>query len=57
MKDARCVILAVVPANINISIREFLEKAEDVDEKGRRTLGVLTKPNLVNLGAEKNQPA
>ena len=40
-------ILAVVPANINISIREFLEKAEDVN-------GVLIKLNLVNPGAEKH---
>lgn len=47
-------MLAVVPANVDIATQEILEKAEDVDPEGIRTLGVLTKPDLVDKGAEKN---
>ena len=54
MKNPRCVMLAVVPANVDIATQEILEKAEDVDPEGTRTLGVLTKPDLVDPGAEKN---
>lgn len=54
MKNARCIMLAVVPANVDIATQEILEKAEDVDPEGTRTLGVLTKPDLVDKGAEKN---
>ena len=54
MKNPRCVMLAVVPANVDIATQEILERAEDVDPEGTRTLGVLTKPDLVDKGAEKN---
>lgn len=54
MKNPRCIMLAVVPANVDIATQEILEKAEDVDPEGIRTLGVLTKPDLVDKGAEKN---
>lgn len=35
-------------------MNETLEKAEEVDPDGIRTLGVLTKPDLVDKGAEKD---
>ncbi len=54
MKNPRCVMLTVVPANVDIATQEILEKAEDVDPEGIRTLGVLTKPDLVDKGAEQN---
>ncbi|KAL9129208.1 MAG: hypothetical protein Q9217_002277 [Psora testacea] len=54
MKNPRCVMLAVVPANVDIATQEILKKAEEVDPEGTRTLGVLTKPDLVDKGAEKN---
>ena len=54
MKNPRSVILTVVPANVDIATQEILEKAEEVDPEGIRTLGVLTKPDLVDKGAEKN---
>ncbi|KAL8876868.1 MAG: hypothetical protein Q9198_005007 [Flavoplaca austrocitrina] len=37
-----------------IDVPEILEKAEEVDPDGIRTLGVLTKPDLVDKGAEKD---
>ena len=52
MKNERSVILAVMPANVDIATQEILELAEECDSSGRRTLGVLTKPDLVDKGAE-----
>lgn len=52
MKNPRSVMLAVVPANVDIATQEILEMAEEVDPDGHRTLGVLTKPDLVDKGAE-----
>lgn len=54
MKNPRSIILAVIPANVDIATQEILDMAEEVDKKGQRTLGVLTKPDLVDRGAENN---
>lgn len=53
MKNPRSVILAVIPANVDIATQEILKMAEKCDKQGQRTLGVLTKPDLVDKGAEK----
>ena len=45
-------MLTVVPSNVDIATQEILTMAEEVDEDGHRTLGVLTKPDLVDSGAE-----
>lgn len=52
MKNPRAVILAVIPANVDIATQEILEMAAECDTEGERTLGVLTKPDLVDPGAE-----
>lgn len=52
MKNPRSVILAVIPANVDIATQEILKMAQTCDMKGERTLGVLTKPDLVDKGAE-----
>ena len=54
MKNPRSVMLTIVPANVDIATQEILEKAEEVDLDGVRTLGILTKPDLVDKGAEKD---
>lgn len=54
MKNPRAVILAVVPANVDIATQEILEMAAECDTEGERTLGVLTKPDLVDPGAEQH---
>jgi len=54
MKNPRSVMLAVVPANVDIATQEILEMAEEVDPDGHRTIGVLTKPDLVDKGAENS---
>jgi hypothetical protein len=52
VENPRSIILAVVPANVDIATREILDLAEQHDKEGARTLGVLTKPDLVDAGAE-----
>ncbi|KAJ5544065.1 hypothetical protein N7494_005344 [Penicillium frequentans] len=52
MKNPRSIILMVVPANVDIATQEIVEMAHEVDPTGERTLGVLTKPDLVDKGAE-----
>lgn len=48
MRNPRSIILAVIPGNVDIVTQEILEIAEEVDPSGQRTLGVLTKPDLVD---------
>ena len=52
MDNPRSVMLTVIPANVDVATQEILEFAADVDPDGIRTLGVLTKPDLVDEGAE-----
>ena len=54
MGNPRSVMIAVVPANVDIATQEILEMAREVDPQGQRTIGVLTKPDLVDKGAEAN---
>ena len=54
MNNPRSVMLTVIPANVDIATQGILEKAEEFDKEGNRTLGVLTKPDLVDKGAEHN---
>ncbi|KAG9572223.1 dynamin GTPase, partial [Aureobasidium melanogenum] len=52
MINPRSVMLVVIPANVDIATQEILTLAEEADPEGHRTLGVLTKPDLVDPGAE-----
>ncbi|XP_062866764.1 interferon-induced GTP-binding protein Mx1-like [Trichomycterus rosablanca] len=45
--------LVVVPCNVDIATTEALKMAQEVDPKGERTLGILTKPDLVDKGTEE----
>lgn len=47
MKDPRTIILAVIPCVVDIATQEILKLAKDADPNGSRTMGVLTKPDLV----------
>jgi len=47
IENNRTIILAVIPSNVEIATQEILTLAEDCDKAGERTLGVLTKPDLV----------
>ncbi|ORX34446.1 dynamin GTPase [Kockovaella imperatae] len=52
MKNPRTIMLVVVPCNTDIATQDIIEKAEEVDPLGQRTLGILTKPDLIDRGAE-----
>ncbi|EEP79836.1 predicted protein [Uncinocarpus reesii 1704] len=52
MENPRSVMLTIIPPNVDIATQDILEWAEEVDPDGLRTLGVLTKPDLVDEGAE-----
>jgi GTPase Era involved in 16S rRNA processing len=52
LANSRCVILAVVPANIDFHNSEIMASAKDVDPETRRTIPVITKPDLVDKGGE-----
>src|SRR5580700_1803084 len=54
IRDDRTIILAVLPANVDIATQEILSLAKEVDPNGIRTLGVLTKPDLVDAGGEES---
>ncbi|XP_048248476.1 interferon-induced GTP-binding protein Mx-like [Haliotis rufescens] len=46
------IILAVLQCNVDIATCEALKMAKEFDTEGGRTLGVLTKPDLLDKGAE-----
>ncbi|CVL07115.1 related to RBTMx2 protein [Fusarium mangiferae] len=53
IRDSRTVILAVLPCNVDIATQEILAFAEEVDPFGERTLGILTKPDLLKERSAK----
>lgn len=52
MVNPRSVMLTVIPAYADVASQEILELASEVDRDCQRSLGVLTKPDLVDKGAE-----
>ncbi|KAJ1660726.1 Dynamin- GTPase protein [Dispira simplex] len=46
------IILAVSPANVDLANSESLKLARDVDPDGKRTLGVVTKIDLMDTGTD-----
>ncbi|KAF4973657.1 hypothetical protein FSARC_135 [Fusarium sarcochroum] len=53
IQESRTIILAVVPCNGDIANQKILTYAKEVDPEGKRTLGVLTKPDLAVEEATK----
>lgn len=52
IKDPRTIILCVVPANNDITNSEALQMAQGIDVEGDRTLGVLTKIDIMDHGTD-----
>ncbi|KAI9755240.1 MAG: hypothetical protein M4579_004372 [Chaenotheca gracillima] len=57
MANPRSVMLAVIPANVDVATQGILQTASEVDKDGNRTLGILTKPDIVDKGAERKVAA
>ncbi|XP_031133765.2 interferon-induced GTP-binding protein Mx isoform X3 [Sander lucioperca] len=53
IKRQETISLVVVPCNVDIATTEALKMAKEVDPDGERTLGILTKPDLVDKGTEE----
>ncbi|KAK2817921.1 hypothetical protein Q7C36_021854 [Tachysurus vachellii] len=54
VKKDQTINLVVVPCNVDIATTEALKMAQEVDPEGKRTLAILTKPDLIDKGTEKN---
>ena len=52
MRNPRSIMRVVVPANVDIATQEIIEISRELDPDGIRTLRILTKPDLVDKGAE-----
>lgn len=52
LESSRTIILAVVPAYNDIDTQGIIQRARKFDKAGERTVGIITKPDLVNKGAE-----
>ncbi|EMC92587.1 hypothetical protein BAUCODRAFT_26966 [Baudoinia panamericana UAMH 10762] len=49
----RIIILAVVQASNDIANQSIIKKSKQYDVVGQRTVGIITKPDLINIGAER----
>lgn len=52
MKRPRSIILAVVSAKSDFALQEVTELARQLDPKGIRTLGLVTKPDTLDAGSD-----
>ena len=55
MKNERSIILAIVSAKNDYANQVILKRSRDVDPQGKRTLGVITKPDQLSKGSESEQ--
>lgn len=52
LENSRTIIMAVVPASSDVDTQGILQRARHFDKAGLRTVGVITKPDLINAGTE-----
>ncbi|KAK4966456.1 hypothetical protein LTR42_011621 [Elasticomyces elasticus] len=52
-QNPRTIILAVVQANNDIANQGIIQKSKKYDKSGQRTVGIITKPDLINTGTER----
>ncbi|KAK2835812.1 hypothetical protein Q5P01_016296 [Channa striata] len=53
--NENCLILAVTPANTDLANSDALKLAKDVDPQGQRTIGVITKLDLMDDGTDARE--
>ena len=53
LSNERTIILAVVQAGNDIANQSIIKKSRKYDPSGTRTVGIITKPDLVNEGTER----
>ncbi|KAJ6020128.1 Dynamin [Penicillium canescens] len=52
LQHSRTIILAVIPATSDVDTQGIIQRARRFDEDGIRTVGIITKPDLINAGTE-----
>lgn len=52
LESSRTIILAVVPASSDVDTQGIIQRARRFDKDGLRTVGIITKPDLINTGTE-----
>jgi GTPase SAR1 family protein len=52
LDNSKCVILAILPCNVDFHNSQIMRDAQNVDPDTLRTIPVLTKPDLIDRGAE-----
>ena len=52
LRNERCIILAIVPANVDFHNSQILADAKTVDPDTKRTIPVITKPDTIGQGSE-----
>jgi GTPase SAR1 family protein len=52
LESSRTIILAVVQASNDIANQGIIQRARKFDKDGQRTVGIITKPDLINKGTE-----
>ncbi|KAJ4991097.1 dynamin family protein [Stagonosporopsis vannaccii] len=55
MTNPRTIILAVISAKNDFANQVILEHCRKIDKQGRRTLGVITKPDYLRKGSDNEQ--
>lgn len=51
-EDERTIILCVIPANQDITTSDGLQMARKLDPEGKRTLGCITKIDIMDRGTD-----
>ncbi|CAI7613136.1 unnamed protein product [Penicillium pancosmium] len=52
LQHSRTIILAVIPATSDVDTQRIIQRARHFDGEGLRTIGIITKPDLINAGTE-----
>lgn len=52
MEEESTIILCVIPANQDITNDEVLHMAREIDSKGQRTIGCITKIDIMDRGTD-----
>ena len=53
LQSSRIIIIAVIPASSDAETQTILQRARHFDKEGGRTIGIITKPDLINKGTEE----
>jgi hypothetical protein len=48
LESSRTIILAVIPASSDAETQHIIQRARHFDKEGVRTVGIITKPDLIN---------